>query len=214
MINIIEKAQESNVQIVVMCDGRPRTGASATVIKQDPISHKLTLLTAYHVVDEKPGLCKKLEFVIYKEMDQHGNELNIPVKVKGKDTHNDLAILKSTVGIDKRYPTIHFGTDNPPAGEEVISVGCPLINDDVVDTVNKGIVSLEGTPLHHQGDLRMGIDAGIINGMSGGAVYNMRGQLIGVNQMIMTHNGMPLMNLGYAARPSTISTFLKGQDEL
>ena len=215
MINIVKKAQGSNVQIVVMCDGKIISGASATVIKQDPISKKLTLLTANHIiVEERPATCKKRSIVIYKERDQHGNELNIPIKVKGKDTHNDLALLKSTVGIDKKYPIVHIATDNPVAGEEVISVGCPLINDDIVDTVNKGIVSLEGTPLHHEGDLRMGISAGLINGMSGGAVYNMHGELIGVNQMIILHNKVPLTQFGYAARPSTIRTFLKGQDEL
>ena len=215
LTNIAKRAQVSNVQIVMMCDGQPRTGASATVIRQDPETGKLTLLTANHVVDKKPNTCKKTQFVIWKEKDQNGNELTIPVEIKGKDTHNDLALLESTERIDKKYPIVYIASTNPSVGEEVISVGCPLVDDDIVDTVNKGTVALEGTPLHHAGDLRMGINAGIINGMSGGAVYNMRGELVGVNQMVMlTATGTPLTQFGYAARPSTIRIFLKGQDEL
>ena len=105
----------------------------------------------------------------------------------------DLALLK----IDAEgLPTLPFGdSDQLEVGEWVIAIGTPL---NYSQTVTRGIVSAKGRP-----GLRSGIkygnfiqtDAPINRGNSGGALINIRGELVGINTAIIT-GGLSTGNIG------------------
>ena len=105
----------------------------------------------------------------------------------------DLALLK----IDAEgLPTLPFGdSDQLEVGEWVIAIGTPL---NYSQTVTRGIVSAKGRP-----GLRSGIkygnfiqtDAPINRGNSGGALINIRGELVGINTAIVT-GGLSTGNIG------------------
>ena len=105
----------------------------------------------------------------------------------------DLALLK----IDAEgLPTLPFGdSDQLEVGEWVIAIGTPL---NFSQTVTRGIVSAKGRP-----GLRSGIkygnfiqtDAPINRGNSGGALINIRGELVGINTAIIT-GGLSTGNIG------------------
>ncbi len=105
----------------------------------------------------------------------------------------DLALLK----IDAEgLPILPFGdSDQLEVGEWVIAIGTPL---NFSQTVTRGIVSAKGRP-----GLRSGIkygnfiqtDAPINRGNSGGALINIRGELVGINTAIIT-GGLSTGNIG------------------
>ncbi len=105
----------------------------------------------------------------------------------------DLAVLK----IDAEgLPTLPFGdSDQLEVGEWVIAIGTPL---NFSQTVTRGIVSAKGRPGWFSG-IKYGnfiqTDAPINRGNSGGALINIRGELVGINTAIIT-GGLSTGNIG------------------
>ena len=105
----------------------------------------------------------------------------------------DLAVLK----IDAEgLPTLPFGdSDQLEVGEWVIAIGTPL---NFSQTVTRGIVSAKGRPGWFSG-IKYGnfiqTDAPINRGNSGGALINIRGELVGINTAIVT-GGLSMGNIG------------------
>ena len=105
----------------------------------------------------------------------------------------DLAVLK----IDAEgLPTLPFGdSDQLEVGEWVIAIGTPL---NFSQTVTRGIVSAKGRPGWFSG-IKYGnfiqTDAPINRGNSGGALINIRGELVGINTAIIT-GGTSMGNIG------------------
>ena len=109
----------------------------------------------------------------------------------GKDPATDLALLKIKAN---DLPFLEFGnSDTLQVGEWVLAVGNPF---NLTSTVTKGIVSAKArridAPQHRD---KMSIeafiqtDAAINAGNSGGALVNLRGELVGINTAIATHTG-------------------------
>ena len=105
----------------------------------------------------------------------------------------DLAVLK----IDAEgLSTLPFGdSDQLEVGEWVIAIGTPL---NFSQTVTRGIVSAKGRPGWFSG-IQYGnfiqTDAPINRGNSGGALINIRGELVGINTAIVT-GGLSMGNIG------------------
>ena len=105
----------------------------------------------------------------------------------------DLAVLKIDA---KGLPTLPFGdSDQLEVGEWVIAIGTPL---NFSQTVTRGIVSAKGRPGWFSG-IKYGnfiqTDAPINRGNSGGALINIRGELVGINTAIVT-GGLSMGNIG------------------
>jgi serine protease Do len=104
----------------------------------------------------------------------------------GRDERVDLAVLKVTS--DKPLPAVEFGdSDASRVGDWVVAIGNPF---GLGGTVTAGIVSARGR------DIRQGpyddfiqTDAAINRGNSGGPLFNMDGQVIGINTAIYSPSG-------------------------
>lgn len=109
-------------------------------------------------------------------------------EVLGVDVDTDLAVLKiDPDGLDIR--AVEWAdSDVVRVGDWVIAVGNPL---DVGVTVTHGIVSALDRDLSRSNpfDQRIQTDAAINSGNSGGPSFNIDGQVIGVNQSIVTRSG-------------------------
>lgn len=129
-------------------------------------------------------------------------------KVIGSDPNTDIALIKVDA---KNLPTISFGnSDNLKVGEWVLAVGNPM---NLTSTVTAGIVSAKGRNLgiignnDNDNDLFnrnksasarknnlslesfIQTDAAVNPGNSGGALVNLRGELVGINTAIMSQTG-------------------------
>ena len=104
----------------------------------------------------------------------------------GHDDRNDLAVLQ--VHPDHKLPTVHFGdSDASRVGDWVLAIGNPF---GLGGSVTAGIVSARGRDIQ-QGpyDDFIQTDAAINKGNSGGPLFNMAGEVIGINTAIYSESG-------------------------
>jgi len=112
-----------------------------------------------------------------------GEEL--PATVIGTDPNTDIALLK--VEADGPLPFVPFGnSDDARVGDWVIAMGNPLGQG---FSVSVGIVSARNRALSGTYDDYIQTDAAINRGNSGGPLFNMDGEVIGVNTAILSPNG-------------------------
>jgi serine protease Do len=110
-----------------------------------------------------------------------------PAKLVGKDAQSDLAVLKINAG--KPLPFVKFGDSGAArVGDWVIAIGNPF---GLGGTVTAGIVSavLRNTGSGSAYDRYIQTDAAINQGNSGGPMFDMKGQVIGINRAILSPTG-------------------------
>lgn len=115
-------------------------------------------------------------------------------KLVGGDAGTDIAVLK--IKTDKELPTLPFAdSDRVKVGQFAIAIGNPFRLD---YTVTTGIVSAKGRSLlpdsgkliRYQDFIQT--NAWINKGNSGGPLLNIRGEVMGMNAMIRSPDGVPL----------------------
>ncbi len=103
--------------------------------------------------------------------------------VIGRDKDTDIAVLK--VQSDRKFPAAHFGNSNTlKVGQWVLAVGNPMGLD---RTVTLGVISGIGRERLNLSRYENFIqtDAAINPGNSGGPLFNLRGEVIGINTAII-----------------------------
>ena len=106
-------------------------------------------------------------------------------KVIGVDTKSDVAVIRIPA---KNLPTVKLGdTHNLKVGEWVVAIGAPFGFE---NSVTAGIVSAKGRTLPDSGYVPfIQTDVPINPGNSGGPLFNMRGEVVGINSQIYTRSG-------------------------
>lgn len=119
-------------------------------------------------------------------------------RIIGCDEYTDLALIKIEA---KDLPTLPIGnSDELKLGQWVLAVGSPL---NLTSTVTAGIVSAKARSMGANSvESFIQTDAAINPGNSGGALVNERGELVGINAMIVSQTGS-YSGYGFAI-PTTI----------
>jgi serine protease Do len=165
--------------------GRERQFETQSVGSGFIFSNDGYVITNAHVVDEadevKVTLTDKREF---------------KAKVVGADKRTDVALLKIEAG--NNLPKVTIGDSGKlKVGEWVVAIGQPF---GLSNSVTAGIVSALGRDLPTDSSRLVGFiqtDAAINPGNSGGPLYNMRGEVVGINSMIFSRTG-GYMGLAFA----------------
>ena len=150
-----------------------REGAlgSGVIVKADGY-----ILTNHHVVDGADRITVELT-----------DGRSFKATVVGTDAPSDLAVLKIE---GDNFPALALGnSDQVRVGDVVLAVGNPM---GVGQTVTMGIVSAKGRATGlGDGSFEdfLQTDAPINQGNSGGALVNMRGELVGINSQILSPSG-------------------------
>ena len=149
-----------------------RSMGSGFVISEDGY-----LLTNHHVIDQADEIQ-----VLFSDRREYS------AKVIGSDRRSDLALLKIEA---KNLPTIKFAdVDSLRAGEWVLAIGSPFGLD---YSVAAGIVSAIGRsiPTAKGEDYVPFIqtDVAINPGNSGGPLFNLKGEVVGINSQIYSRSG-------------------------
>ena len=120
--------------------------------------------------------------------------------IVGRDTKTDLALLKVTS--DKPLKAVKFGdSDKLRLGEWVIAIGNPF---SLGGTVTAGIVSARNRDINSGPyDNYIQTDAAINRGNSGGPLFNLNGEVIGVNTAIISPSGGSI-GIGFAVPSKTV----------
>lgn len=131
------------------------------------------------------------------------NKESYDAEVVGVDESTDIALLKINKG---ELPYLTFGdSDHLSVGEWVLAVGNPF---NLTSTVTAGIVSAKARDINIMNNNKriesfIQTDAAVNPGNSGGALVNIRGNLIGINTAISSQTGS---YIGYSfAVPSNIA---------
>jgi len=106
-------------------------------------------------------------------------------KVVGIDTKSDVAVIKISA---KDLPTVKLGdSHNLKVGEWVLAIGAPFGFE---NSATAGIVSAKGRTLPDSGYIPfIQTDVPINPGNSGGPLFNMRGEVVGINSQIYSRSG-------------------------
>jgi len=183
----VKSMEESYNSIFDFLYGRPqqvpREGAGSGVI----VSADGYIVTNNHVINRSD----EIEVIL-------NDKRSFTAQIIGADPSTDLALLK----IDEaNLPFLTFGdSEATRVGEWVLAVGNPF---NLTSTVTAGIVSAKGRHLNIGGQQRRSqqsppqisiesfiqTDAAVNQGNSGGALVNIRGELIGINTLIFSRSG-------------------------
>ncbi|MGK0266959.1 MAG: serine protease Do [Maricaulis sp.] len=129
-----------------------------------------------------------------------------PAEIIGIDALTDLAVLRMT-GVHESLPHVNFGdSDTARVGDWVIAIGNPF---GLGGTLTAGVVSARGREAGGRYDDYIQTDVAINTGNSGGPLFNMDGDVIGVNTLILSPTGA---SVGISLSiPSNIATRVVAQ---
>jgi len=132
------------------------------------------VLTNAHVVDAADEVLVKLT-----------DKREFKAKVVGADKRTDVALLKIEAS---GLPVVKFGDPGKlKVGEWVVAIGAPFGFD---NSVTAGIVSAKGRSLPQENYVPfIQTDVAINPGNSGGPLFNMRGEVVGINSQIYSRSG-------------------------
>lgn len=140
------------------------------------------ILTNAHVIDAAEEVTVRLT-----------DKREFKAKVIGADKRTDVALIKiDATGL----PTVRFGDPaRLKVGEWVVAIGSPFGFD---NTVTAGIVSAKGRSLPQENFVPfIQTDVAVNPGNSGGPLFNLRGEVVGINSQIYSRTG-GFMGLSFA----------------
>jgi serine protease Do len=129
-----------------------------------------------------------------------------PAKLVGRDAASDLAVLKITA--PKPLPFVKFGDSRTArVGDWVIAIGNPF---GLGGTVTSGIISAvyRNTGTGSAYDRYLQTDAAINRGNSGGPMFDMHGNVIGINNAIFSPTGGSV-GIGFAIPAETAAPIVE-----
>jgi serine protease Do len=168
---------------------QPRTRRAQSLGSGFVIDPSGVVITNNHVIGDANDI-----LVIFTD----GRKLK--ATVVGKDSKVDVAVLK--VESDKPLKTVKFGdSDKMRVGDGVMAVGNPF---GLGETVTAGIISARNRNIDSGPyDDFLQTDASINKGNSGGPLFNLQGEVIGINTAILSPSGGSI-GIGFATPSATV----------
>ena len=174
--------------------GQARPRRSSALGSGFVVSSDGYIVTNNHVIDKADEIV--IEFFDGKEL---------VAKLVGRDPKTDIAVLK--VEASEPLPFVGFGdSDIARVGDWVMAIGNPLGQG---FSVSAGIISARNRTLRSGPyDDFIQTDAAINRGNSGGPLFNMNGEVIGVNTAIISPNGGSI-GLGFSMSSRVVGRVVK-----
>jgi len=175
--SVIERAKQSVVILSMNPNVDPETDPKQTGLCSgvviDEVGH---ILTNFHCVYKQ----NYIRLYYYDEDDWQNYEVN----VIGLDPLADLALIQ-VLGKEEPMPHLEFAEDagKIKAGTDVFALGHPM---GMAWTVTKGIISSTERYARHPFIKSIQTDSAINKGTSGGPLMNMKGEIVGINALIIS----------------------------
>ena len=156
------------------------------------INKNVTVVTNNHVIANADDIIVRV------------NNKEYEAKVLGADPYSDVAVLK--IESPKSFKTVEFGnSDKARVGDWVVAIGNPF---GLGGTVTSGIISARNRDINlTRYDDFIQTDASINQGNSGGPLFNMDGDVIGINTAIISPTGTS-SGIGFDIPSNTASNII------
>lgn len=167
------------------------------------IHHDGYVITNHHVIDGE----LRIQLTLFEPNDHELRPITFNnVRIVALDERLDLALLKIEDHGGREFLSVPLGrAAELNQGESVFSIGSPLGFD---RTVSQGIISLKNRLMDSQ--LYLQSTTQINPGNSGGPLFNLYGEVVGVNNMKI--GGIGIEGLSFAIPTSTLQLFLDNAD--
>ena len=152
-----------------------------------------TVITNNHVIANADDILVRVDTKEYK------------AKVIGADPYMDIAVLKMET-TDKFKP-VNFGdSDKARVGDWVVAIGNPF---GLGGTVTSGIISARNRDINlTRYDDFIQTDASINQGNSGGPLFNLKGEVVGINTAIIAPGQAGSIGIGFAIPANAASNVI------
>lgn len=159
------------------------------------------LITNFHVIEDET----RINVTVFRHIDGEFKRQKFEhVDIVATDPYRDLALLKVSLPPDYTPVITYLAKPNELRdGEPVFAIGAPL---GMERSVSEGIVSNTNRP--SRGQLYIQTTAAVNPGNSGGPLFNMRGEVVGVTNMIL----METEGLNFAIPVRYVIDFLTHRD--
>jgi serine protease Do len=147
------------------------------------------ILTNFHVIEDSSSISVSLY-----------NGDSYDATLIGYDQSNDIAVLK--IDANGLSPVILGDSDNLNVGDSVVAIGNPL--GELTFTLTAGAISAKDREVTLSGNVNMNLlqtDCAINSGNSGGALFNLYGEVIGVTNAkysTSSNSSASIDNIGFA----------------
>lgn len=154
------------------------------IITNNHVVSTETSSSSFYTITEAKGLTVKL----------YGDDKEYEAKIIGTDAYTDLAVIK--IDAQGLTPAVLGDSDSLEVGEFVLAMGNPLdmdftVTSGIISAVNREVSASDGTSYS-----AIQTDAAINSGNSGGALVNLKGEVIGINNLKLSGEGIE--GIGFA----------------
>ena len=193
--DLVERVRPS----IVVIEGATAGAAGAASGTGMVLDREGRVLTNYHVIEGQTNIKVTL-----------ADGTASKATILGSDPGSDLAVLKITVPANLLMPVTLANSDNVRVGDAVFAIGNPFGQN---FSVSSGIISATGrvTTSSFTGRAIRDVlqtDASLNPGNSGGPLFDLKGEVVGVNSSIENPSGRFFIGLGYAIPSNTAQRFL------
>ena len=158
------------------------------------------IVTNYHVIKNSTDVEVTLD-----------SGVTYTAQVVGGDESYDIAVLKVDPGEDKLQPVVLGTSSSLQVGNEIVAIGNPLgeltfsMSEGIVSCVNREI-NVDGTPFN-----MIQITAAINEGNSGGPLFNIYGEVVGIvsAKYSSSSSGNSVEGLGFAIPMDDVGSMIK-----
>ena len=157
------------------------------------IDKKGTVITNNHVIANAEDILVRV------------NDKEYTAKVLGSDPYADIAVLK--INSKDEFKPVSFGdSDKARVGDWVIAIGNPF---GLGGTVTSGIISARNRDINlTRYDDFIQTDASINQGNSGGPLFNLKGEVVGINTAIIAPGQTGSIGIGFAIPANAASNVI------
>ena len=150
------------------------------------------ILTNTHVIDA----CDRAVVTLWDDRE-------FEAELVGADTISDLAVLK--IDADDLVPAEFGESSSLRVGDRVAAIGNPL-GSTFRSTLTDGIISAISRDISYKGRTMtlLQTNTALNEGNSGGALFNMQGQVVGITNMKMMSSYSSIEGIGFAIPSSTV----------
>ncbi len=152
-----------------------------------------TIVTNNHVIADAEDILVRV------------NNKEFKAKVLGSDPYADIAVLK--IISNEKFVPVNFGdSDKARVGDWVVAIGNPF---GLGGTVTSGIISARNRDINlTRYDDFIQTDASINQGNSGGPLFNLKGEVIGINTAIIAPGQAGSIGIGFAIPANAASNVI------